>query len=395
MFKTLKHFWSSQGKARRPKASVRLRAAVEPLEWRCMLSIAPSTIDNVLDHAAEYAPDFRDIPIVIDSGIVGRVGDYWHDLSPRDQLRWREIIADLTNPGSGGIVFPLPGLELGEGDHWIELPGNEPSQDPAITLPDPYDPGGLIDTGDLTDQSELYNNGPRGGNNNNNNNRDVFELLSSLQYLPSSLKESSNELIPKKADTKLESQTIEASAANATAKAAVEDNPDGGMVALTREAQFSEVVSSTPTALNNRQSLWQLPVKMDQVYGKFQVFELSTGDETVPAVSAPAEETNASSKVDAALNDVRSLDVDSSIDVIVPVEIPLSQFRTLASLDKALTLPAVISDEDAEVEAIDRPVLDPAATAIFIVSAASVLRPSQTRKIETYLRRKVQKSPSS
>ena len=380
MFKALKQILSSQSKSRRPKACVRLRATVEPLEWRCMLSIAPATIDDVLDRAAEYAPDFRDIPIVIDSGIVGRVGDYWQDLSPGDQTKWREIIADLTNPASGGISFPRPGFEIGGDDIWFELPGSIPHQNPSITLPDPSDVGGFTDITELNDPS---NGTPR-----DQGSRDVADLLSSLQYLPRSLQENSNDSGVKKADGKLDSKTIAIPTTNLPASPA-DDHPEGGMVALTRETQLEEAAGTTSTAAADRHALWQLPVKMDQVYGKFQAFELSTGDE--PAAATPAADAPTSSKPDSAINEVRDADVASSIEVIVPIEAPIPQVRTLAFLGDSLTLPDPKSDADADLEAIERPVLDPAATAIFIVSAASILRPSQARRIESYFHQKLRK----
>lgn len=253
-----------------PRTSA-VRTNPECLESRCMLSVAPGAAGYLLERGALDAAALNDVSIVV-SGSMGVE----------------------ASPGSGALRRA-----------WPDAPwGLEPyPQMPPHTLPDSSASGGFIDIGklDQTAMPEVMFDGAP-----DQDARDVLAMLSSLKYLPGNMQAEATPLpgedatgssathqpndSPAEAAGQLEGRHTDASVL-APAIATIggdqsdHDQPEGGMIALVREGLTEE--PATTAAIPEIKPLLRVPVPMESAYGKFQAFEVSSGEDALPPSKAP------------------------------------------------------------------------------------------------------------
>jgi hypothetical protein len=199
-------------------------------------------------------------------------------------------------------------------DNWMEMPSSgigwywsPPSQTPSSPSP----PGGYIDVG-LT--GEAAPSVPFVGDDTDQFSREVLAMLSSLSYAPgdgrveavspqqSSHPGGSDGLRPSDASAPPEQKGTEFLATETTddalppeaARANIvdrapshDDSSEGGMVALPRETVIDEALAEAAAGEVDVDALLSVPVQMERVSGRFQAFEVLSGEEEFsPAASS-------------------------------------------------------------------------------------------------------------
>lgn len=157
-----------------------------------------------------------------------------------------------------------------------------PSQPPPSELPDDADVGGFteIDNSDKSDPGILV--GPAS----DKITREVQQMLDSLLYVP---KAHDSDAQPTPPRTRLSTQDAVSSAVNSSGS--LDDLPDGGMIALAHDAVILHSLASDPAPADDIDSWLSIPVRMDSAPGKFQAFEVSTGEaQPSPAPPPPVNE---------------------------------------------------------------------------------------------------------
>jgi hypothetical protein len=248
-----------------------VRAAIERLESRCLLSLAPAAGEGLPVTDWLQPIKFSGVEIV-DSG--------------SSKLLLPEIeLGDLPE-----IPIPLPG-DLPP-NNWPpsgspELPTWDPPEPPAGDWQEPSDPGGLIDIGDVesTDPDVFIDPASK------REELAVIEMLAALSYRPGR----------KGTDSNLQSEVLAADDVNsafpdgnaASGQPFQSADSEGGMMAIAADAVISKFVEDETPPDAETESLTDIPVRMDNAYGKFQVFEVSITEETSPARAAPLPPSDA------------------------------------------------------------------------------------------------------
>jgi hypothetical protein len=110
----------------------------------------------------------------------------------------------------------------------------------------------------------------------------VLEMLARLTYLP----EDPGSETPRTSEQPV-GGALDASPATVTGVPIVGEVAEGGMVALLRDVVVKQSIAAEPAAVNI-DSLLGVPVRMDSAHGKFQAFEVSTGEDAPPSAAPPA-----------------------------------------------------------------------------------------------------------
>ncbi|MCI0358262.1 MAG: hypothetical protein L0211_07250 [Planctomycetaceae bacterium] len=202
---------------------------------------------------------------------------------------------DVAMDVSGSLGFHIPEIDLGDFPLApVPLPGiwppGSPPQEPSWTppgppsgdLPNPSDPGGMIDIGDLE------NTGPDtfGDPASKREMLAVARLLASLNYRPGT--ESPEFSLPA-AESPADAEYDPLPESSAPSGQQIhETRGEGGMMAIAADAMASQFVDEAISSIGHVEPLPVIPVRMDNAHGKFQVFEVSTTEET-PAPKIPPD----------------------------------------------------------------------------------------------------------
>ena len=250
-----------------------VRAQIERLESRCLLAFA----------AASEEPPVTDWLIPIESGGIEIV----EPSSSKFHLPEIEL-GDLP-----AIPIPVPGdwppTDWPPSDwppsNWPpssspELPSGNPPEAPSGDWQEPSDPGGLIDIGDVENSGPDTFVDPAA----KREELAVIEMLAALSYRPGR-KGSESNLQSDLAADELNSGFSEDNAASGQPLQSADS--EGGMMEIAADAVISKFAEEETPPNTETESLNEIPVRMDNAYGKFQMFEVSTTEVTAPGSVTP------------------------------------------------------------------------------------------------------------
>jgi hypothetical protein len=283
MFELLRRSWLRLGGANRRAATARrtpVRARLECLESRCLLSLAPADSGYQPDMEPLRAGDFEEVAIAAspNSWVAAHVAKA---TSASLETRYFD---HFIPPIARGALPLLPNGPAGNGALEGGLP-NAPSWGlqpdlplPPYELPDSSEGGGFMDIGEPKQNQPGIFAEPAA----DKVTRDVLTMLALLRYLPDSPDAEAA------AQSEIPTVNAQHQAPATISEERSMDLPEGGMVGLVREAVIVESARAEPAPIDI-DSLLGAPPRMDSAHGKFQAFEVSTGEDSPPPAAPPAE----------------------------------------------------------------------------------------------------------
>src|SRR5262245_39229053 len=350
----------SRGSARAGRATNKLvRAGFECLESRSMLSLSP--VDS------GYRLEIDQLPIAS----VGEIA-----IAPEAVVAssTASIAANGSTDRSFDSYFPpikgwLP--DLPPSPPWPSpeypkpVPTAPPTDLPDSSLPDSSDVGGFTDIGHAPQSGPEILIDPAS----DKVATDVAALLASLQYVPQA------QGLGVDAAHHAALSPLARLPETMTQSPQAESVPEGGMVALVRDVAIVHSIPNKPAADHDLDRWLNLPVRMGSTHGKYQAFEVSTGEEAFPAVPPANNESAATAPHGSAL-EKRTEESGK----LAPAALPSASSTTgvtdagcesILDSDSSATLPPEAFDENNNSQSV-------AATALVLFWAARAARGART-----------------
>ena len=385
------HRLSRQGRSAVGARTSAVRMQFEPLESRCMLSVAP-TSGGLLEDSALGSTDFNDVAVIVALGTAGG-----------------------QSSGFGSLIIESPGIFVPPFEQMPQLPDEFPGGDSAHGdwpegLPWGFEPepelqpddsqgtsgaGGYVDIGvpDFTTPSDLFVDEAE-----NQEADEVRHMLSSLNYLPpdlySDLSGESNNLgstgltnpmpgelhlqatVPSqaRAESVREDAPVVDEVAPTDREQSKDHDSEGGMTSLVHTELVEESEGEDAFA-QDRERLTEVPVQMDKAHGKIQAFEVSAGDGESPPAPRLEHGTYLIPRSEVALELTSVPDMEPLPEVIPQLNPPASESQGIQE-----TLVEDVQPHPGTDEGASRPLH--VAIAAFVAVAVHVVRAIHTREPE-------------